>query len=557
MSKYTKNLNNTKVNYPIRFNLPNNTKSPVFYSAQEAQQWFNTNYGDKYSIQMPDISTNATQNTSTTKNVATQPVKLPEITVEAPKTNYRVNLDMLGINPFNWPKYIPESYWDSDTHKAIKEGNNITACIVTAPILGAAASKVLPYMSAKGILAATNAAGITPGWFTPTVASVIDTSIAGTGLGLSLNDIRKNGPTFGNVLGTGLSALGFAGEIPGFTQAVKTIYNNRTLWDRFVHYGTPYVQHVPKPLSIREKLGLSKGVYGSLNKYQKQALEDYEQYQTSGKLRNKFVYDTTDGSFKYTYNVESTKQIPAVRYITSLPNSKVTSDFVRTPTQELAYFPNINQSRIAFLPKGYNFGELRATPEQNGFQKSIVLTSPRVDFIDAMVGGTPEQIAKLPNRIPKEDMKRFWESMEQTTKPGTYLSGDAGRMPLGGFMIKAKTPSEASKILLTDAADISSVGTRMGLSPDSYKAIVKQGLRPGHRLRFSRNSFTKLNSSAVDNKALYEQWKAANTPELKKKFVEDWNNQIYPNSAFIDDSGTIRFLQPFVYYMQKGGTITG
>lgn len=53
MSKYTKNLNNTKVNYPIRFNLPNNTKSPVFYSAQEAQQWFNTNYGDKYSIQMP------------------------------------------------------------------------------------------------------------------------------------------------------------------------------------------------------------------------------------------------------------------------------------------------------------------------------------------------------------------------------------------------------------------------------------------------------------------------------------------------------------------------
>jgi len=42
------------------------------------------------------------------------------------------------------------------------------------------------------------------------------------------------------------------------------------------------------------------------------------------------------------------------------------------------------------LPKGYNFGELRATPEQNGFQKSIVLTSPRVDFIDAMIGGTPE-----------------------------------------------------------------------------------------------------------------------------------------------------------------------
>ena len=112
-------------------------------------------------------------------------------------------------------------------------------------------------------------------------------------------------------------------------------------------------------------------------------------------------------------------------------------------------------------------------------------------------------------------MKRFWGIVEQTTKPGTYLSGDAGRMPLGGFMIKAKTPSEASKILLSDVADSSSIISRTGLSPDSYKAIIKQGLRPEHRLRFSRDKFTKLNSSAVDNKALYDQWKSAKTPQQK------------------------------------------
>ena len=86
-------------------------------------------------------------------------------------------------------------------------------------------------------------------------------------------------------------------------------------------------------------------------------------------------------------------------------------------------------------------------------------------------------------------MKRFWETVNQTTKPGTYLSGDSGMMSLGGFMITAKTPSESSKVLLADAADLNSLNRRTGLSPDLYKAIIKQGLRPWHQLKFSRNIF--------------------------------------------------------------------
>ena len=86
-------------------------------------------------------------------------------------------------------------------------------------------------------------------------------------------------------------------------------------------------------------------------------------------------------------------------------------------------------------------------------------------------------------------MKRFWETVDQTTKPGTYLSGDSGRMLLGGFMIKAKTSFESSKVLLADAEDLSSLNMRTGIRPDSYKAIIKQGLRPEHQLRFSRNTF--------------------------------------------------------------------
>ena len=172
-----------------------------------------------------------------------------------------------------------------------------------------------------------------------------------------------------------------------------------------------------------------------------------------------------------------------------------------------------------------------------------------------MIDATPEQLDKLPNRIPKEDMKRFWETVDQTTKPGTYLSGDSERMPLGGFMIKAKTPFEPSKVLLADTEDLSSRIMRTWLSPDSYKAIIKQGLRPWHHLRFSRNTFMKLNSSAVDNAHLYDQWKAATTPELKQQFIKDWNEQIYPRTAFINKDGKIEFLQPFVFYRRNGGLL--
>lgn len=112
-------------------------------------------------------------------------------------------------------------------------------------------------------------------------------------------------------------------------------------------------------------------------------------------------------------------------------------------------------------------------------------------------------------------------------------------MPLGGFMITAKTPYESSKVLLADAADLNSLNRRTGLGPDSYKAIIKQGLRPGHQLRFSRDIFQKLNSSAVDNAHLYKQWKEAATPELKQQFVKDWNKQIYPRTAFINKDGKI------------------
>lgn len=320
--------------------------------------------------------------------------------------------------------------------------------------------------------------------------------------------------------------------------------------------GVGYFRPHNSKLSIREQLGLSKGAYNNLNKFQKQALEDYAYYMLSGRYRNKFIWSPKNQSFRYGKTVQKLRgEVPGQEYIASLPGATIREQFVRNPNGTVTFFTNLGQGKIGFTPKGYTFGELRATPEGNGVQKSIVLTSPRVDFQDSLPEATAEQLAELPNRIPKESMRKFWDAVQQTTKPGTYLSGDAKAMPLGGFMIKAKSPSEAIKLLLTDAADKSSYINRRGLSPDSYKAIIKQGQRPEHRLRFSRQGFTELNNSAVDNKALYDQWKAATTLQLKEQFVKDWNNQIYPRTAFINDQGVVEFLHPFSFYMKKGGKL--
>lgn len=233
----------SSVTTPVKFHLPDGS-SQSFKNSMEAQQWFNQNYGSGYSM----VDYVPTQGDSE------HPIELGEVVVTAPapkskSTPSRRGVDMfiganysprfnaasarLGMNPLNWPKHIPKSYWDSDTHKAIHEGNNIAAGMASAPFVayGAAeyalpwlAENVAPYLSARGWLGATQVAGNTPAWLTPTSATAIDAILAGSATGASINDMRENGPTVSNVLGTALGVGGLAYEaaptiMEGYTAA--------------------------------------------------------------------------------------------------------------------------------------------------------------------------------------------------------------------------------------------------------------------------------------------------------------------------------------------------
>lgn len=189
----------------------------------------------------------------------------------SPRFNRAYN--SLGMNPLKWPERAGllaggrnAGYWDSPTHKAVKEGGDIAAAFTAAPFLayGAAeyaapwlAENVLPYMSANGWLQATQATGTTPAWLTPTTATAIDATLAGSATGASINDMIQNGPSVGNVAGTALGLGGLAFEaapaIADAYQSGRRAYNTYRLgrqlnqsarnWDGTVgpeYFNSPY-----------------------------------------------------------------------------------------------------------------------------------------------------------------------------------------------------------------------------------------------------------------------------------------------------------------------------
>lgn len=235
----------SSVTIPIRFHLPDGSIQS-FKNSAEAQQWFNQNYGNGYSM---------------VEHIPTQGDSEHPITATAPKqnsTSTRKGVDMFtGSNES--PSFNKHFYGTSDSDalfgksrvEGVKkawqrnpqamqnwtDGGNAASAFVTAPFAAYAAGEyalpwlaenVAPYLSARGWLGATQAAGNTPAWLTPTSATAIDAALAGSVTGASINDMRENGPTVGNVLGTALGVGGLAYEaaptlMEGYTAARNAV----------------------------------------------------------------------------------------------------------------------------------------------------------------------------------------------------------------------------------------------------------------------------------------------------------------------------------------------
>lgn len=332
-------------------------------------------------------------------------------------------------------------------------------------------------------------------------------------------------------------------------------------------------------MSEAERLGIPKGERSSMSRNQKEALEDLK-YLLEADNKNKFVM--RDG--KPTYVSEN--KPGDISVIQDMLNkgaeyNEYKGFSLKVPEGYVRIFPQKSPGdRIRFGYIADNFptqwGDATTMPIGDRYQK-IILTSPHADMFDSRAGG--ELVTSAGNNIskiiPKEVMKGFWKNIDTYIKPGTYLSGDEGSLPMGyklyqlwknrNSVVRAKNndgtisgPIRGGDLndfynLLTTPEKIN--GRAEGLSTDSYMAILKQGNRPGHKLRFSNDGFTKFNNQGVENKFISDMLEKAKTGKISKQdFVKAFNDWVKPyngESAIIKGDEII-IPHPFVLYKNGG-----
>ena len=318
-------------------------------------------------------------------------------------------------------------------------------------------------------------------------------------------------------------------------------------------------------LSEAERLGIPKGDRGNLSQDQLDALEDLASYMQSGRYKNKFVIDQA-GNFAWKSNL-GPEDTPVPRAFADVKGDFGTR-WARASTKEGTfkyieaqdYGAPINGGFTAAFPKPdgmkWGPGELASRPESK-HSINVIMTSPKVDAIDA--GLEDPIVQSLSNTIDPGIVKNWWIRTKQMSRPGSYLSGDAGQFPIGLRLLQDvdnhKFGNIANDLLYPD---ITNVIGRQGLSPDSYASIVKQGLRDGNSLRFGA-PFFKWNPSAVKNKYIYDASIQYKNGEISidqyKQTVDDWLKSIGVNKQSFIKDGKLMIPHPFVYYNKQGGIL--
>ena len=336
----------------------------------------------------------------------------------------------------------------------------------------------------------------------------------------------------------------------------------------------PLIERLKTQLPIPERFGIPKGERNNLTQDQTEALSDLYQYITSGRHRQHFMY-TPENTLLWG---NKTSGVPLVRKLTeegaSASGSNLWFRVGWNGEGRLTYSPVLNRSawyQAKGFPKiegvKYNLGE--ATMSEDGTNTySLKLTSPRVD-VDLDLEGIREvnpdlyqAFIQLPTTIPKEAMRGFWRNTTMIQRPGTYLTGDSGLPPIGNNLIQTYNKDR----LLGIYPDLTPLSVRAinrtGLSPDSYAALIRQGLRnPAYDLRWGEG-FTEWNPSAVYNSNIYDAWNNWKLGKISlkeyKTIFDQWAKEIGGRPLQIlklNGKDAPLHPHPYIYKRKRGGKI--
>lgn len=245
-------------------------------------------------------------------------------------------------------------------------------------------------------------------------------------------------------------------------------------------------------------------------------------------------------------------------------NSKQNSDQTQ-PEGEIMYNPEIGATSFrARFPKvdgGADFGEAVVTAKADGTTSAMRLTSPRVDAESQIFDVNPPAsfYEGLDNTVPKEVIKPFIPKLMSVNKPGAYLSGDAEKYPLGNKVINTYSSDgiiPAIKTIFTETSP--NYVDRMGLSPDSYAALIKWPNKSSNTVVRWGPGFTTWNPSAVKNKHVYDafkRWESGEIPfEQYEQIFNTWSKEIGGRPlqyTIINDKKIPVHPHPFIHI--KGG----
>ena len=348
----------------------------------------------------------------------------------------------------------------------------------------------------------------------------------------------------------------------------------------------------PSKISLAERMGIPKGDRGNLNQFQKNALEDLEQYINSGQYRQlpTINMETAEPSW-----VSRNGHVSALRQLIDdgVPSSGRNSWAWNRPnggTYELVTDGNgnfgigYNSYRMFDISPEFNarVGEASAGSARHGYSK-IFLTAPRNDAKHFIVETPEQELAKASlietqsPRISKNIMRDFWSGVQQSLRPGAYLSGDEGMLPKGATLIKQFKELSKKGYRLDNNRNIVGSGRTTwedirnslmrpekwkrredGLSTDSYLALLKQANRENspYYLRYSPDGFTTFNSQSIDNKFISDLLEKTKTGEAtQQEFLDAFHNWVNPYGGMDAKivNGEIVIPHPFLYKKKQGG----
>ena len=344
-------------------------------------------------------------------------------------------------------------------------------------------------------------------------------------------------------------------------------HEGQIIQDLPLHSTTPssktslaFFEREPAKISEAERLGIPKGDRGNLSRFQKEALEDLAAY------RNKWIYQQhpkLDNNGNIIWS-NGTNKLFLDTYVSPLLGAEY---------KGVQLYPTIGDDGSYLMRMSMNNDKLNGGSA--GYSMSgITLTSPKMNAINQEISIPVEKASPT---LPKEGVKTFWSALQDIAQPGSYISGDYVNFPLGYNLIRQYKKINTPIISKTNTGVTTLIGRNRyqniinelfkktpwkshydGLSTDSYMALLKQGNRPGYKLRFSKDGFINWNHQSFENKYiqdLYEQ--ALTNPTKQQEFLKVFHNWIAPYGGHdaVIKNGKIIIPQPFIVRQKSGGNL--